>query len=351
MNPVIHENLIEDFWLSALVNKQGDDGRGIMSAKVQNTEIVISEKSDSGGVSTMLHKKYLITYWRYIEHVLMVCISGNKGTFDMLNREQASAFVSLAMNWEYNFSKFILNEMKGNLKGSKVKRFIMYPKFLQMIFDERYPILQRGIVTRDLKLLNESTFLLMLQNRGGKYQFQGLHQLRNFGQFVEIEGFDAGENVIPNVFVEEEHDVEAVSSKNSDEDVYVFKLPERENILTKESNDMVFDFETEAHEIEKEVPVQVSLLTTENLDALLEYVKRSVANPPLAPSFTEQEPPLDVNADLTCQLINLETGQRLEIVRESEVLNSPISFHSVAPQIFEICPLRMQPPDLYPLVL
>ncbi|KAL8226699.1 hypothetical protein R6Q57_016531 [Mikania cordata] len=179
------------------------------------------------------------------------------------------------MNWEYNFSKFILNEMKGNFKRSKGERFMMYPRFLQMEFDDQYPTLQRGIVTRDLKLLNESKFPLMLKNRVGKYQFQGLHQLRKF----------------------EEHDMEAVSLKNFDENVYIVKLPEHEDILTEESHDVVFDFETEAHEIEKEVPDQMDLLTTENLDALREYVKQNVGNPPSTPSFTEQEPLLDVNAE------------------------------------------------------
>ncbi|KAL8211280.1 hypothetical protein R6Q57_005717 [Mikania cordata] len=52
-----------------------------------------------------------------------------EGTFDMLNKEQSSAFVALSMNWKYNFSKYIINEIKGKLKGSKSKRFMMYPIF------------------------------------------------------------------------------------------------------------------------------------------------------------------------------------------------------------------------------
>ncbi|KAL8257324.1 hypothetical protein R6Q59_029365 [Mikania micrantha] len=161
----------------------------------------------------------------------MVCMSGNKGTIDMLNKEQSSAFVALAMNWGCSFLKFIINEMKGNLKESKSERFMM---------------LLRGVVTRDLKLLNESTFPLMLQNRGGKYKFQGLLRLKKFGEFAEMEGVDAVEtSEIPNVFVEEEHDVEIVSSKPFDEDVYVVKLPEYEDDLTREEPDMDFDFEME----------------------------------------------------------------------------------------------------------
>ncbi|KAL8199600.1 hypothetical protein R6Q57_013168 [Mikania cordata] len=177
--------------------------------------------------------------------------------------------------------------MKVNLIGSKSERFMMYPRFLQLIFDERYSGLQKGVVTRDLKLLSESTFPLMMQNR------------EKFGQFAEIKDINAAEEpMIPNVFVEEEHDVETVSSKFYDEDVYVVKLPKYEDVLTVEGTNMDFDFEIESHEVENDIPEQMNLLTTENLVALLEHVKRSAGYPPSATSFTKLEPPLDVAADL-----------------------------------------------------
>ncbi|KAL8228644.1 hypothetical protein R6Q59_000551 [Mikania micrantha] len=267
----------------------------------------------------MLQKKPLIPYWRYIAHVFMVYMSGNKGTFHMLNKEQSSAFVTLAMNWGYNFSKFILNEMKSNLKGSKSKRFMMYPRFLQMIFDERNPVLQRGVVTRDLKLLSVSTIPLMMQNRDGKYKFEGLHPLKKFGQFAEIEDADTAEEVnAPNVVVEEEHDVEAAGSKSADDDVYLVKFPEYEDVLMGEEPDVDFEFEIETQEVEKDLPEQMNLLTTENLEALLEHVKMSVGNPPSAPSFTNQELPLDVDADLVPRKRRRRDPRPGVVVREPE---------------------------------
>ncbi|KAL8201885.1 hypothetical protein R6Q57_011032 [Mikania cordata] len=256
-------------------------------------EDVLSEMGYKG-VYPMLQKKLLIPYWRYIAHIFMVCMSGNKGTFDMLKKDQSSAFVVLAMNWGFKFSKCILNEMKGNLKGSKSERFMMYPRFLQMIFDEIFPGLQRGVVTRDLKVLSESTFPLIMQNRGGKYKFEGLHPLKKFGQFAEIEEGDVVEAAeIPNAFIEKEHDTEVMNSRPSDEDVYVVKIPEYEDVVTGDEPDMDFDFEIETIPIESDPPEQVNLLTTENLEALLEQVKRSVGNPLSAPSFVDQEPPQD----------------------------------------------------------
>ncbi|KAL8215984.1 hypothetical protein R6Q57_022821 [Mikania cordata] len=92
-----------------------------------------------------------------------------------------------------------------------------------------------------------------MQNRGGKYKFEGFHPLKRFGQFFEAEDVDASEDAeIPNTVVKEEHDVQVVGS---DEDIY-------------------------------------------NLEALLEHVKRSVGNSPPKSSFIDQETPLDTTPDL-----------------------------------------------------
>ncbi|KAL8217889.1 hypothetical protein R6Q57_021262 [Mikania cordata] len=157
----------------------------------------------------------------------------------------------------------------------------------------------------------------MTQNRGGKYKFEGLHPLKKFSQFGEMEDVDVVEAAeIPNVFVEEGHDIEIVSSKPSDEDVYVVKLPKYEDVVIGYEPYMDFDFEMETILIESDPPEQVNLLTNENLEALLEHVIRSVGNPPSAPSFADQEPPLDVAADLI-QTITIEPTESSPKVKES----------------------------------
>ncbi|KAL8211279.1 hypothetical protein R6Q57_005716 [Mikania cordata] len=115
-----------------------------------------------------------------------------------------------------------------------------------------------------------------MKNRGGKYKFERLHPLKKFGQFEEMEGVDAVEATeIPNVFVEKEHDVEIVSSKPSDEDVYVVKFQDYEDVVTRDEPDLDFDFETETIPVESDLPEHVNRLTIENLEALLEHVKRT----------------------------------------------------------------------------
>ncbi|KAL8223132.1 hypothetical protein R6Q57_020531 [Mikania cordata] len=64
-----------------------------------------------------------------------------------------------------------------------------------------------------------------MQNKGGKYNFEGLHPLNKFVQFSEIEDADAA-----NVVVEEEYNVEVARSKSADDDVYFVNLAEHEDV-------------------------------------------------------------------------------------------------------------------------
>ncbi|KAL8200247.1 hypothetical protein R6Q57_011586 [Mikania cordata] len=107
MNPVIHENIIEEFWLAAKIVISEAVFREVMGFIDKSTNLVSLEKGviegvllemDYEGVYLVLQKKLLIPYWRYIAHVFMVSMSGNEGTYDMLNKDQTSAFVALAMN-------------------------------------------------------------------------------------------------------------------------------------------------------------------------------------------------------------------------------------------------------------
>lgn len=72
-------------------------------------------------------------------------------------------------------------------------KFLMYPRFLQMIFNCKYPDLAKIGETLDLKSLDPNTFGLMKQNwKGTKVEFQGKYPLEKFGQFAEIS--DASES-------------------------------------------------------------------------------------------------------------------------------------------------------------
>ena len=63
----------------------------------------------------------------------------------------------------------------------------MYPRFLQMIFDEKHSAIEREADTLDVKALGPNTFGLMKQSRKGtKLSFQGIKPLEKFRKFLDI---------------------------------------------------------------------------------------------------------------------------------------------------------------------
>lgn len=131
-------------------------------------------------------KKGLLPYfWRFLAHTFVHCISGKKTGNDEFHRTLSSAIVAVAMDWDYNFSKYVFDEMKSNMSGGRGKiPFLMYPRFLQTIFDEDYPDLERSGDIVDVKGLNPSTFSHMTTRRK-KDEFKGVQPLVKFGRFVD----------------------------------------------------------------------------------------------------------------------------------------------------------------------
>ncbi|GJZ29597.1 putative ribonuclease H-like domain-containing protein [Tanacetum coccineum] len=78
-------------------------------------------------------KSFFTPQWRYLVHHLLHCISSKSGGWDQFGSNIATALVCLSTGRVYNFSKLIFDGMVANLK-SKTK-FLMYPRFLQMILN------------------------------------------------------------------------------------------------------------------------------------------------------------------------------------------------------------------------
>ena len=82
------------------------------------------------GVFPPTIKKLLPPYRRFLARVFMSCISSRRARADEISLLNTGAIATLAMGLEFNFSKFILNEMVGNVEGKKKEKFLMYPRFL-----------------------------------------------------------------------------------------------------------------------------------------------------------------------------------------------------------------------------
>ncbi|GKD35325.1 hypothetical protein Tco_1250834 [Tanacetum coccineum] len=78
-------------------------------------------------------KSFFTPQWHFLVHHLLHCISSKSGGWDQFGSNIATALICLSSGRVYNFSKLIFDGMVANLK-SKTK-FLMYPRFLQMILN------------------------------------------------------------------------------------------------------------------------------------------------------------------------------------------------------------------------
>ncbi|KAL6557092.1 hypothetical protein OROMI_017442 [Orobanche minor] len=199
-NPVIDRMLIIDFWRNAKVNAQGDEGKASIETTVNAVKVVITvdvirevlQITDSPEFSTTvsrtmvnkvlqmmnyeskltgtIYKKYFPPFWRFLIHTFIHCISGKRSGFDEMTFRYSSAIVALVNDLEFNFSKFIFSEMVSNIEtnDSKKKLFLMYPRFIQMILDAKYPPFVNSTFILDLKPLGSNSVGAMHQNSKSK---------------------------------------------------------------------------------------------------------------------------------------------------------------------------------------
>ncbi|GJT10204.1 putative ribonuclease H-like domain-containing protein [Tanacetum coccineum] len=78
-------------------------------------------------------KSHFTPQWRFLVHHILHCMSPKSGGWDQFGSNIATALICLSTGRIYNFSKLIFDGMVANLK-SKTK-FLMYPRFLQMILE------------------------------------------------------------------------------------------------------------------------------------------------------------------------------------------------------------------------
>ena len=143
------------------------------------------------------------------------CISGQRARANEVSLHNTGAIVSMAVGLDFNFSIFILNGMVGNIEGKGKNKFLMFPRFLQMIFNNKHPEIMRRGETLNVKSLGANTFSLMKQNRKGKFMFEGKYPLVNLGQFAEDRDSSSIESSFE--FIETEDDVITTSEHKKSE--------------------------------------------------------------------------------------------------------------------------------------
>ncbi|GKC93962.1 hypothetical protein Tco_1159404, partial [Tanacetum coccineum] len=160
-NPTIYDSLVKQFWQTATANTLAD-GTLELRATIDTSEYIVTEASirnklqlaDASGITMLPNneifegmgqmgyptdgsftfwKSFFTPQWRFLVHHLLHCISSKSGGWDQFGSNIATALICLSTGRVYNFSKLIFDGMVANLK-SKTK-FLMYPRFLQLILD------------------------------------------------------------------------------------------------------------------------------------------------------------------------------------------------------------------------
>ncbi|KAF5805321.1 hypothetical protein HanRHA438_Chr05g0217461 [Helianthus annuus] len=250
--------------------------------------------SYEGRYPTVL-KKLFPPYWRLLVHFFLQCIAENKGGFDQLNKTQTFAIVALVNEWEFNFSALIFD-----LEDPKKKIFMVYPRFIQMILDDRYPALVKGPNFINLKPMGPGCFENACRNKRAKHHnFEGKFALEKHGRFADaVQGGPVAQvppvaPVAPvppaiNAQIAEEHDVQLMQQPANDDDEIQLIDSETETGSSEETDSKskikIVMSDKEEDDVREPVP-----MTSENLAALLLSLQGGDGNPPSVSTADNQE--------------------------------------------------------------
>ncbi|KAK1431898.1 hypothetical protein QVD17_08679 [Tagetes erecta] len=170
-SPVIYELHVRDFWRTAVMNVSTQPSR--ICAKVSGFDLEFTEADlarilrleDDVGDEVMMSaeevygafrtagyegpmpgekkmefvKSYLIQEWRFIAHVFIMCLDHRKGGTDGLNLDWARAMMLFCRGQKANLSKLIYNYLLENIHATKAAKWLMYPRFIQMVLNDKLP--------------------------------------------------------------------------------------------------------------------------------------------------------------------------------------------------------------------
>ncbi|KAF5765791.1 hypothetical protein HanXRQr2_Chr15g0707831 [Helianthus annuus] len=242
-------------------------------------------------------KKFVHPYWRLLMHMFMMCMTENRGGTDQLSITLSAAFICLIMNQPYNYSKYVFEGMKRNVIGVRKDKFVMYPRFLQMIFNARYSDLERTGNTLDLKPMGPSCFGALTPKKGIEKKFEGRIALEKFGQFAEtqdvvvepvvVQPEPALVNVPVNAVIAEEHVAQVAVDEEPETEILTINSDDEGIEISCDEDDEV-ELPPEA-EVSSAVSTVQPVISAESLAQLIKLVTEKMGNPPSDPSVQNEE--------------------------------------------------------------
>ncbi|KAK1428032.1 hypothetical protein QVD17_16859 [Tagetes erecta] len=173
-DPVMDQQHICDFWESASYNLNADLGE--IRATVMGEHIVLTVDSiaqmlrmerDVGSPVLLsltdvyegflemgyegtdfldrreIKKTFMSKEWRFIAHIIIVCLDHRKGGTDGLNFEWARAMLNLCKCDKASIPQMIFGYMIENISSAQKDKWLLYPRFIQIFIDHLKPNLQK----------------------------------------------------------------------------------------------------------------------------------------------------------------------------------------------------------------
>ncbi|GJR17924.1 hypothetical protein Tco_0966451 [Tanacetum coccineum] len=111
----------DEYGIACLTNDEIFDNLALMGYEQLSTKITFQKSSFS-------------PQWKFLIHTILHCISSKSTAWNEFSTNFASAVICLAKGQKFNFSKLIIDGMLRNLDP---KRFLMYPRFLQLFLNNQ----------------------------------------------------------------------------------------------------------------------------------------------------------------------------------------------------------------------
>ncbi|GJU98731.1 ribonuclease H-like domain-containing protein [Tanacetum coccineum] len=81
------------------------------------------------------YKAYFSPQWKFLIHTILQCLNAKTTSWNEFSSTMASAIICLATNQQFNFYKYIFDNMVKNLEGGV--KFLMYPRFVRVFLDKQ----------------------------------------------------------------------------------------------------------------------------------------------------------------------------------------------------------------------
>ncbi|KAK1419536.1 hypothetical protein QVD17_28710 [Tagetes erecta] len=352
--PVIYARLIKCFWRTAEVVRNED---GMMDE-------LTMEECKSGFVNmghppifpkSQFYRAKLGKKYKLLCYVVQQCMSRRSAGFDNFPSDIASPIVAIAENKPFNMSRWIMNGFVFNLVKGKRFKFLMYPRFLQLMINIAYPIIRSEgyaggmLYTEDMNDLS--------------------YRKMSIGNVPEVELFDYMRDIINNeedvngVYYHISHGeivnplelVDEVPDNLLDDDEYFARHPENEEDEGNDDNDDDSDdgndaesesnseeaepIETELEVVEPmvvEEPVEVASVVVEK-DVSVQYVrkKKKVVEKPEEVDVIEIAKTVMAEAESSAQIDKADAGVTDPIIDEN-IGQGLESSPNVGPSVDEI---------------